>query len=316
MQTENLDEEVVPEPNELEEPQETDQQEENLETETEEEDEQPEVEPWQEVDKDLPPVPVKKHIVTKQKLKGRISERDDEIVKLKAKIDLLEKSSIKDIHTSKTLKRPSYDDFDTDQEYQNALTQYENDLVTSKFQELEFKRQQEQAYSHQTQLLTKAVEEHYERAAELIETAGISPEVYQASDQAVRQAVNSISPGRGDIIVDMMIANIGQGSDKVMYYIGRNQTALSQFKSLLLEDPSGLKASLFVGRQLERLTTPKKMKTRAPSPAPSANGDSNLSSSSRAFFKKYKEAHKKGNSQQAWDLRRQARKAGVNTSEW
>lgn len=278
--------------------------------------EQSKEEAWQRIDEEneFSPIPAKAHIKMKQKLKGRISERDDEIEKLKSKIQNLE-SNIPQRSISK-LTRPKEFEYDSDEAYQQALSKYEDDLITSKFHELERKRQQENAFKSHNQFLIQAVEDHYERASKLIEKAGISPEIYRESDLAVRQAVNSIAPGRGDIIVDQMIANIGKGSDKVMFYLGINKGALHTFKSLLSEDPSGIKASIYLGQQKEKLTAPQKIKSRAPSPSPTANGDANLSVNSSALQKKYNEAHKKGNSQLAWKFRKEARLSGVDTSKW
>ena len=293
---------------------ETEQETENEEEITEKEEQEPEA--WQRTDDELAPVPAKTHIREKQKLKGRLSEKDDEISQLKAKIENFERSVFPQTGQPNLLKRPSELDYDSDEGYQQALAKYEDELVTRKFQELENKRQQEQAYRTHQQSLYQAVEDHYERASKLIEQAGITPEVYKQSDASVRGAVNLIAPGRGDIIVDQMIANIGDGSDKVMYYLGRNQSALSQFKSLLVEDPSGIKASIFLGQQKERLTNPKRMKSRAPAPSPTANGDANMGSNITALQKKYDAAHKKGDHQTAWKYRREARKSGVDTSKW
>ena len=294
----------------------TETEEETQESESESNEEQQEDEPWQRIDEELAPVPARKHIREKQKLKGRISERDDEIARLKEKIEALEKNSITQTNQAKPIKRPNELDYDTDDDYQKALSDYENELVSSKFRELESKRQNEYAFKQYQEKFSKALEDHYDRASDLIEKSGISPDLYKSSDAAVRHAVNSIAPGRGDQIVDQIITNFGDGSEKVLFYIGRNQTALSQFKSLLVEDPSGIKASIFLGEQKERLTAPKKMKSRAPKPAPTANGDANMGSNERALQKKYKEAHKKGNSQLAWDYRRKARQSGIDTSKW
>jgi hypothetical protein len=163
----------------------------------------------------------------------------------------------------------------------------------------------------------KAVDEHYERVDKLLTDSGISPEVYKAADQKVREAVESLMPKQGDLVVDQMIAHLGEGSDKVMYYLGRNKGALGEFERLLIKDPSGIRAAVFLGTQKERLSgTPKKMKSAASPPANEIKGDANTGTKGKAFKKRYDAAHEKNNMQAAYNAKKEAKAAGVDTKEW
>lgn len=305
---------------------ETDEQPESDEDESADQ-EAPEPEEWQTSEDDDEPlrkgdgrsIPKRKFIDTKNKLKqlrGSLSSRDDEIAQLKAKIESFEKATLSQQTPPQPIRRPDDTDFDSDAEYQEAVAKYDNDLITRKFNELDQQRQRERILAELKQSRAKAVDEHYQRAQKLVDEAGINPEVYHQSDLKVRQAINSIRPGVGNDIVDDMIDKLGEGSEKVLYYLGRNQTALDRFKSLFTEDPTGIRAILFLGQQKERLTAPKKIKSRARPPAPTAKGDSNMGNNVRALKKKYDDAHKKKDSQSAWKFRREARLAGIDTSTW
>ena len=124
-------------------------------------------------------------------------------------------------------------------------------------------------------------------------------------------------PNLGDPVVDQAITVLGEGSEKVLYFLGRNQTALDRFKSLLAEDKSGMRAMVYLGQQKERLTNVKQKRSSAPAPAPNVKGGlKNDSATERKLKKLYQQAHKKNNPQKAYDAKQQAKKAGINTSSW
>ena len=179
-------------------------------------------------------------------------------------------------------------------------------------------RQQETSVAAARDVLTESVDGHYSRADKLIEEFSISPEVYKQADLNVRRAAEAIAPERGDAIIDHMISVMGEGSEKVLYYIGnpKNKAALNEFQSLMTQDPSGLKAAVYLGKQQAKLTNPSKATTNAPPPASRANGDESSSAKGGPAKKQYEAAHKKGNAQAAYNAKAAARKAGVDTSKW
>jgi hypothetical protein len=259
-------------------------------------------------------VPVGKFVATKRKLKGQISEREEEIEKLKQEnADLLK---FKPAPETK-LVRPKEDSFDTTDEYEAALDKYNDDKLEEASGRLRLKDQQDQASLKAQTDLTGAVDGHYERAAELIEKSGIKPEVYKAADTTVRKAVESITPNLGDVIVDQIISILGEGSEKVLYYLGRNAAALNKFQSLLASDKSGMKAAIYLGQEKQRLTNPIKPRSKAPDPATEVKGDeATQGAAANRFKKKYDAVSAKNDPQAMYNAKKEARAAGVDVSAW
>ena len=88
--------------------------------------------------------------------------------------------------------------------------------------------------------------------------------MYQNSDLAVRQAIESVLPNQGDLVADQLISRLGDGSEKVMFYLGRNAAAKEKLKSALSNDPTGISAALYLGEVKRDIASPTKRKTRAP----------------------------------------------------
>ena len=269
-------------------------------------------EPWQATDDESNDVPVDTHIRMKQKLKGRISERDDENEKLKAEIAALKTSK----EAPKILKRPREDDFESDEAYEAARDQYEHDAAQERYNRIETESRQKESQEQAQTTVNDAVNSHYERADKLITESGIKPEIYKKADETVRLAVETLLPKTGDMVVDQLISIVGEGSEKVLYYLGNNKAALNEFKSLLIDDKSGMKAAIYLGQQKERLTNPKKRTTRAPTPGPQLKGDDVSNAQGTALKKSYDKAHKSGNIQAAYNAKKAALSAGVNVSSW
>jgi hypothetical protein len=275
-----------------------------------------EIPAWQleDSDEEMPDVPVKKHIHMKKKFKGRLQERDDEIETLKQKIANLETSTT--VTTADLPPKPKAEDFDTDAEHEAALVAWEDKRQDARWAEQQAKTKQEEAKRMFKLAVAKDVDEHYERTAELAESSGIKSEMFKEADTTVRKTVDAILPGRGDSVTDHIISLLGDGSEKVMYYLGRNKAAKLEFQSLLAEDKHGHKAMVFLGQQKERLNNPKKMQSNAPKPPANPKGDLATSQKGAAMKKKYRAAHDKGKAQVAYSLKQQARKEGIDVSTW
>ena len=278
-------------------------------------------EPWMEEEKDgeqdpddpSKQVPVGKFVSVKKKLRGQISERDNEIKRLRKERDEALKLKPKE---EMVLIRPKKDDFDTDEEFEVALDKYNDDRHEDTYKRNRLKDQQDEADREAQANLTGAVDGHYERASALIEKSGIKPEVYKAADATVRKAVESTIPKLGDLIVDQVISILGEGSEKVMYYLGRNKAALSKFQDLLVADPSGMKAAVYLGQEKQRLTNPLKPRSKAPDPPSKIKGDQSVTGVESRFKKKYDAAHAKNNTQAAYNAKKEAKAAGVDVSKW
>lgn len=281
-------------------------------------DEERVVEAWQETeeneDDELPDVPVGKHIAMKSKLKGRIKERDSELDALRKKIEALESSGA--TSTVDLPPRPKAEDFDTDELHEAALEEWEDKRLEIKLAAKSAETQSAAASERVRAATEKAVDEHYDRSAKLVESSGIKAEYFKEADNTVREAVEALLPKQGNAVTDHIISLLGEGSEKVMYFIGRNKAARLEFQSLLSEDRTGMKAMVFLGQQKERLTNPKKPTSKAPKPASDVNGDVAPSQKGSAMKKKYDAAHGAGKTQAAYNIKKQARAAKIDVSSW
>lgn len=286
---------------------------------------EPVVEPWmeeeddkeQDLDDPSKQVPVGKFVSVKKKLKGQISDRDEEIERLKRERD----EALKLKPKATVLVRPKRDDFETDEEFDEAFDKYNDSRTTETINRNRLEDQKKVEQQQEQQKLTEVVDSHYERAATLVKESDIKPEIYKAADTTVRKAVEEITPNLGDVIVDHVISILGEGSEKVLYYLGRNKAALAKFQSLLASDKSGLKAAVYLGQEKQRLTNPIttnsiKPRSNAPNPATNIKGDEKITGAEARFKKKYDAAHSKSNLQEAYNAKKEARAAGVDVSGW
>jgi len=284
------------------------------------EDDEPITEPWMEDDTgDQTPddvMPVSAHIRAKRKLKGRIGERDTEIEKLRKEIEELKGQKATPIPKDTTLVRPKESDYESLEAFQTALDEYEDKRIENKLSVVQGQTQLRDKQTKAIKKLSKAVDDHYVRAEELIKASGISAETYKQADEVFRNAIEAVRPGLGDIIVDQMISLLGKGSEKVMYKLGRSSALRGEFIALLAEDPNGLKATAFLGEQKAKLLLTKQRSSNAPPPSNEINGDATSSNKERVFKKKYEAAHAKGNSQVAYNAKKDAKAAGIDTSKW
>jgi hypothetical protein len=264
-------------------------------------------------------VPVAAHAKVRAKLKAKVEERDSEIDRLKAEIEAIKNGSTAQ---PKPAGKPSRDSFwehdDPDEAYLDALADWKIGSKTSQQDEQRKKAESELAQAQRNESINKAVDGHYERAAKLSEQSGITAEAFQSADLAVKQAIESIMPGFGENVVNLLISNLGDGSEKVMYHLGVNKAALSELKDAISADikDGGMRAAMLLGRKSAQLNQPKKRVSQAPKPASSLNGDGNTGGGQSVMKKKYSDAHSKGNSQLAFDIKRKAKASGINTFEW
>ena len=278
-----------------------------------------EVDAWMADEGDQKPsdVPVSTHIRMKQKLKGRLTDSNEEVARLRAENEALKAGVQQTPKLKVTPKRPRQEDFDTILDHEEALSEYEDKMLEVRLETANTKVEIKNAQSRAKANLEKAVDSHYERASKLIQDNGIDTEVYKQTDLVVREAIESIRPGIGDFVTDQIISILGDGSEKVLFYLGRNKNALNEFKSLLTDDPTGLKASLFLGQQRERLLNTKRKTSKAPPPDDDIRGDdSPTSANASALLKRRQAAVKKGDLQMAYNVKKQAKAAGVDVSKW
>ena len=275
--------------------------------------ETPELEEWQkpvENEDDEYKVDGKLHQDMKSKLKGRVSDRDKTIERLRNERDELKKKPPE----TKVLKRPVLDDFETDELHQEAMAKYDNDLSQQTYDRNQLKTKQDTDMQAAIEKRDAEVSKHYDRAGELIKNSNITDDLYKKADVVLRKAVEEHAPKMGDIIMDNIISILGKGSEKVMYKLGVNKPARQKFLDLLKTDPSGMKAAVYLGQQKQKITNPKKPQSNAPDPAAEIHGDEKPTVLSEGKYKKAYDKAKEG--QESYDIKKKARAAGVDTSKW
>jgi hypothetical protein len=282
--------------------------------------EEKEIEAWMAEDEDdqtgSDTMPVSAHIKAKRKLKGKIGEKDAEIDSLRSEIEKLKNKGPEkpDIELP---KRPRRDDFEDDNDYEAALDEYEDKKASALFKRIETEQTMRSSQQQAAQSIEKAIDDHYSRAEKLLKSSGISSDVYKDADAEVRKSVEAIRPKQGDFIVDHMISVLGEGSEKVMYKLGRSKALRGEFLTLLADDPTGLRAATFLGQQKAiLLNTTIKKKSSAPDPDTQINGDVTGGTKERILKKKYDEAHKKNDLQAAWNAKKEAKGLKIDTSKW
>jgi hypothetical protein len=286
-----------------------------------------EPEAWMNESTDEQGVPIQKHIGMKQRLKGKIEAQSDELSAQQGEIDSL-KAKLAQYESgtpapTKPVSEPVSDleipmehDFDTPEEYRAAMVKYQNDFFDRRMQAREKTSEASGRKQKFEADLAEGTDAHYQRAEELINQHSIDPELYKTADRNVRIAVEQALPNRGEMITDFLISSMGEGSEKVMYFIGRNEAQRNKLQSLLREDPNGIKASIWLGTVLaDKASAKSKSISQAPAPAARVKGG-DKSASGEALQRKYKDAHKKRNVQEAYNIKKQAKKQGVDVTNW
>lgn len=273
---------------------------------------------WLSETQDPEVIPVSTHIGVRRKLKGKISEQNDRISELEAEIARMKEVTSANLASPKLdlPARPAIKNFNSDEEYEQALSKYEADLVEVQVSRVLATKNSTTTVETRKKALDTAVDEHYARAETLVKTSGIKPDLYKTADETVRRAVEEVRPNFGDLIVDQLISVLGDGSEKVFYYIGRNAPALETVKTLLVSDPSGMKAAIYLGQQKERLTSKITRRSGAPAPGVKTLGDKGGSGQANALKQKYQKAHEGGKLQLAYNLKKEAKKLKIDVSTW
>ena len=276
------------------------------------------VEAWMQGDdqtsQDNETVPLGSHVNMRRKLKGQIGEKVGEIEQLKAKIEALEaRKPVEQVATTARPKRDDYLDADDPEEaYIDALTDWKFGEQNKKAQAAQVQQQQEAAKAD----LESKLQSHYERAGKLLDDHNINADVYKSAETGFRHAIEAASPGNGDAVADMIISQIGDGSEKLVMYVGNSSTRREQLQAALIADPNGFKAMRLIGKWESETSAPTKRKSQAPKPAPQAKGDAKASGSVDALKRRYDKAHSSNNIQEAFNVKRQARAQKIDVSNW
>jgi hypothetical protein len=259
-------------------------------------------------------VPLSDLIKMRTKLKSKVHDKDDQIQELKAKIESMEQS-LRQQPEKAASGKPNRGDFlehdDPEEAYIDALTEWKSGESRRKAEAEEA----ENRLKAQRQELDRRVESHYQRVSELLDTHKIKPDVYKAADLNLRKAADAALPGHGDMVFDALISQIGEGSDKLVMYVGNNQARRAEFQQAMVDDPNGLKAMRLIGKWESEMSKPVRRTSSAPPPARDVDKDASTVSQ-EGMRRKYKSAHEKGDVQKAFDLKREARAKNIDVSNW
>jgi hypothetical protein len=249
----------------------------------------------------------------KAKLQAKEEEKNAEIEKLRQEVEALKKNKAPSHQVS---QKPKRDDFDDDDLYFEALTDYKISLLQDQGKSQQAAEEKRRQAEREQAEVESAVDAHYERAAKLAAKSGIKPEVYQSADRRVREVVDAIFPQGGDLITDRLISLVGDGSEKVFYHLGVNPSKMQKFRETFDRDKTGLAAAAYLGRLNAELSLPAKRESSAPRPVSEVQGDASGNASIKALAEKYKDAVRKGDAQKAYNIKKDAKQAGYDTKGW
>jgi len=247
---------------------------------------------------------------------GKVNEdHDSEVARLTA-----ENERLKNGTTSTKLNRPKREDFeeheDPEDAYIEALTDFKIEQNSATQTAITTEDNATQRQQSLQQDIDNDVDQHYGRAAKLADATNITAELFSSSDKTIRTAIDAVRPGFGDVIVDGLIANLGEGSEKVFYSLGVNEARRDKLTSLLTTDPSGIKAAMYLGTLKAELNAPNNRTTNAPAPAPNLQGDGVNKDPHKQLKKDYEKASASGDMQATFNARMAAKKAGANYKTW
>lgn len=292
----------------------------------------------QDTDENDVQVPLKAHIAQRKKFQGNIhslrsdmEQKDTQIEALTQTVNELKQAVLPQSKANggpanvdlPPVLRDFSDQDDPEAAHQSALVEWSMQSFERKQRQVEAQKQAEKAAATREQELNA----HYERAAILVKEGHLSPDEYRNADAFVRQAVEIVRPGEGRTIFNTLFADLGEGSEKVLISLYRNQSNLNRFQQELTQDLSGLRAASLLGRlaaDFERGSS-KTTISSAPRPGSKVRGDAEratpgnkprMTKAAKKLKAEYDLAHKEGNFHTAWSAKRKAKAAGVDVSRW
>ena len=169
-------------------------------------------------------------------------------------------------------------------------------------------KEAEQAQNQNRERFESMTKELASRAAKFASEHKVS--VDRVAD-ALDKATSEIDEVTGiDGALAYLLDSVGDGSERVAYYVGTNNAAMSQIKGLLKDDPQGFKAIAHMTRLAEKLKPKHSRKvSKAPEPDQPLRGDSSKSSPSAKKVQDMWDKAKTPDEMMA--ARRKARELGV-----
>jgi hypothetical protein len=254
-------------------------------------------------------------------LKGELKEKDSELEELRKQVEALKNGNAPQAAAPKQLTRPTREQFDYDDDaYDAALEKYYDDKLEQKLsshQSNTTEKQQAEAQQRKAaEAQQKSLDDHYERASQLVADGKVTADSYRSADTVVRQSLESMFPEQGDYMANTLIStlnSLGEGSEKVMYQLGVNPAKMQELQNKLTLDPSGLAAATFLGQLQAQIQTPSKRRSQAPKPSAKADGEGGNSGRGGTLLKQY---GKTDDLQTRMNLKRKAKSQGIDTSNW
>lgn len=271
-------------------------------------------------------VPLSEHIELRQKLKHQRNDAEERSKALEDELERLrqenEKLKAGGVTQQSEPTPPNLKDFEDDygdinyQAFNEANAKYTQDLVDYRLESKTSTSSKTQAEEAQTAELESVVNSHYERAEKLVKDGLVSADSYSKADKKIVETLESKLPGKGRLGADYMIQQISKVSDnpeKLWFKLGVDENLLGQVLDDFSKGESeGIIHLMKVDKEISK---PKKIRSKAPAPAKEVKGNASVKSSA-ALAKRYKSAHKKGNSQEAFNIRREAKHNGIDVSNW
>jgi hypothetical protein len=264
-------------------------------------------------------VPVAKHVEMKHKLKAKLQSSDDEVARLKAQIEALQAGGVnaQAQQQSGAPVMPKMDDPDVaydDEKFYQKMAEYNDKLFDYKMASRDQSRAQTSQQEQHNAVVQGGLDKHYERAEALVLAGKVTAENYQAADHVVRKAMTEALPQLGEVVLDNLIARLGDGSEKVIYHLGVNPAALSKLKESFKTDPTGFASSIFLGELKAKFTSAVIDKSsKAPKPDRPLNGTAKVGSNGLHAAYKKSFAASDGKS---LSIKREAKAKGIDTSKW
>lgn len=252
-------------------------------------------------------------------LRDESKEKDDEIEQLKARLAQVETGSpapaVSEV-SAPTLPEDIYDE-DAMRKYHADMVTYQNNLVNNaeeKRQADAQKRKQQEQIQQRQATLDKSFDSHLERADELVNSGKITEDAFTQAHLNVYRSLDAVSNGNGQVMAKQLISSIGEGSEKVIYMLGVNNSKMSALQSKLSNDPSGLQAAIYLGQLQAEVSSPTKRRSNAPKPAKQVKG--NASSATSQAEKLKKKYTKMTDVQERISFKRKAKQDGIDVSNW
>lgn len=124
----------------------------------------------------------------------------------------------------------------------------------------------------------------------------------------IQKATDEIDAIAGDGAMATLLDYVGEGSSRVAYLLGRNETKLNELKNIMAQDKTGLKAVSYLTRLLA--VKPKtRVMSNAPEPDQPLKGDAASSATAKQLQKQYDEAK---DEDELLSIRRKAREMGIS----